>query len=461
MKSSIVGKKPVRLSAMAVISFLGSLILCSFIIVITITNRESVERLQMEQLILEKTLRINDVISRLLFRTNSLATMVIQGGGIVENFDIVAPTIANDPAILNVLIAPNGIVSNVYPLTDGNDAVMGWNFFAENRGNIEAITAMEAGTLVLGGPFMSAQGSYVLVGRLPVYIDTPTERHKFWGLVSVTLRFPQALDNADLGIFYNQGFAYELWRINPDTNEKQVIASNYVHARSDSRFIEKHVPVMNADWYLKVWPIRMWYSHPENLVLIISGFLISLLVFFVMQNNFDLKRMRIVLEDMVKIDPLTGIFNRRHFMEIALMNIEKERRLNGECYIIIFDLDSFKNINDTYGHIIGDNVLIETVSRIKAIIRPYDFFARYGGEEFIIYASQIDKNGIFEMSERLRLGLCSKEFKYNGVSFVVSASFGIACIDDYNINKAMIHADKALYMAKENGRNRTVFWSES
>jgi GGDEF domain-containing protein len=65
------------------------------------------------------------------------------------------------------------------------------------------------------------------------------------------------------------------------------------------------------------------------------------------------------------------------------------------------------------------------------------------------------------MSERLRLGLCSKEFEYNGVPIVVSASFGIACIDDYDINKAIIRADKALYMAKENGRNKTVFWAES
>jgi len=159
---------------------------------------------------------------------------------------------------------------------------------------------------------------------------------------------------------------------------------------------------------------------------------------------------------MVKIDPLTSIFNRRHFMEIACMNIERERRLNGECYIVLFDLDRFKSINDTYGHAIGDDVLIETALRVKSIIRPYDVFARYGGEEFIIYASNVGKDDIFEVIERLRLSLCNNEFKYNNVSFNVSASFGIAHIYDYDIKKAIINADKALYEAKANGRNNTV-----
>jgi diguanylate cyclase (GGDEF)-like protein len=240
-----------------------------------------------------------------------------------------------------------------------------------------------------------------------------------------------------------------------------VIASNYEHTSVYGPYIEKHVPVINADWYLKVWPGRLWYNHPENLALIIAGFFISLLVFFVMQHNVELKRMRVVLEEMAKTDPLTGIFNRRHFMEIALMNIERERRQNGECYIIILDLDKFKNINDTYGHVTGDIVLIETALRIKTAIRPYDLFARYGGEEFIIYASHIDKNGILEMSERLRLSICSKEFEHKSISISGSASFGIAHIDEYDIGKAIIDADKALYMAKETGRNRTVFWDKT
>jgi len=277
-------------------------------------------------------------------------------------------------------------------------------------------------------------------------------------LVSVTLRFPQALDSAELDILNTQGFAYELWRINPDTGEKQVIVYDYEYAGSNPRYIEKHVPVFNADWYLKVWPIRMWYGYPENLLLMIAGLFISFLVFFVVQNNAELKRMGFILENMAKSDPLTGIYNRRHFMEYTQMDIERIHRTKEDCFVIIFDLDKFKNVNDIHGHMTGDNVLIETASRIKAIIRPYDIFARYGGEEFIIYLSGINKSSIIDLAERLRLSICDKIFEFEGVSLNTSASFGIAQINEYDINNAIMYADKALYKAKNEGRNKVIFW---
>jgi diguanylate cyclase (GGDEF)-like protein len=457
MKCFIINKAA-GLSGAALLSFFASLILCSFLVSVTIINRVNIEKLQMEQLILEKSLRINEVISRLLYKTNSLAMMLINGEGVVENFDRIAPSIVDDPAILNILIAPDGIVSNVYPMDNNNDAIMGWDFFSDNPGNREAIAAINSGALMLGGPFKSAQGIYVLVGRLPVYIDTQTEKQKFLGLVSVTLKFPQALDAAELGIFQAHKLAYELWRINPDTNERQVIASSYEFARSGSRYIEKYISIFNADWYLKVWPIRTWYSYPENIALIAAGLLISLLVMFVMQNNVSLKKMKLVLENMAKCDPLTGIYNRRYFMERSLIDIERVRRLNENSFIILFDLDKFKNVNDTHGHIIGDSVLLDVTSRIKAAIRPYDLFARYGGEEFIIYASGVDKNGILDMAERLRLSLYEKKFEYESVCVELTASFGVADIDDYDISKAVLNADKAMYKAKSEGRNRVVFW---
>jgi diguanylate cyclase (GGDEF)-like protein len=382
--------------------------------------------------------------------------MVIQGDGNLDSFDRVAPSIMDDPAILNILVAPGGIVSNVWP--PEASAVLGWNFFDGSAGNKEAVAAINAGKLMLGGPFINAQGIEALVGRLPVFIDTPDERQKFWGLVSVTLRFPQALDGAELSSLKAKGFAYELWRINPDTDERQVIASDYEHASLNPRYIEKNVPVLNADWYLKVWPIRMWYTYPENLILLTAGFLISLLVLFVAQNNVELKRMGTVLEDMARCDPLTGIYNRRHFMESSKMDIERARRAKEDCFVILFDLDRFKSINDIHGHLIGDNVLIETASRIKGTIRPYDVFARYGGEEFIIYASGANRNGIINLAERLRLSICNKKFEYEDVCLDSSASFGIAHIVEYDINKAILHADKALYTAKNEGRNRVVFW---
>jgi len=461
MGKSISKKNPKKLSIAAIISFFGSLVLCSVLAGGTIVSRGNFDRLQVEQLILVKSLRINEVTSKLLFITNSLSSIVVQRGGVVDDFERIAPILVDHPAIFNVHIAPGGIVSNVYPMSGGNANLIGWDLFSEGAGNREAVVARDSGVLMLSGPFRTAlDGIDVLVGRRPVYIDTPTEQNKFWGLVSVTLKFPEALVDVGLGILKTHGFAYELWRINPDTNERQVIAGDYEFAGSGNRYIEKHVPVSNADWYLKVWPIRQWYNYPQNIAYIIAGLIISFLVFYVMQSNYDLKQMKFVWESEAKSDPLTGIYNRRHYMEISKMNIERARRLKKDFFIIMFDLDRFKLINDTHGHVIGDKVLLETTSRIKSIIRPYDLFARYGGEEFIISASDIDKENVIKLVERLRLSLCSKKFEFGELSLSLSASFGIAHVDDYDMEKAISLADQALYIAKREGRNRTIFWGQ-
>jgi diguanylate cyclase (GGDEF)-like protein len=312
---------------------------------------------------------------------------------------------------------------------------------------------------VLDDLFRFTKNHEILAGKLPVYIDTEEEEHTWWGVVSVTLKISELLKVAELGSFQMHQFAYELWRINPDTEEKHIMASDYKYAKPKSRFIEKDIYSMNTEWHLKVWPIRTWYSRLESWILIIGSLLISFLIAFIIQSNVNLQRMSIILEKMAKSDPLTGIFNRRHFMESSHMDIERAKRLNENCYIILYDLDKFKNVNDVHGHTIGDNVLIDTTSRIKNAIRPYDLFARYGGEEFILYVTGITKKNIALLAERLRQSVCGKPLEYDGVSLQISASFGVSHIDDYDIKKAIQNADQALYVEKKEGRNRVAFWS--
>ena len=451
-------KKSASLSIAAVISFLVSIVFCAFLISAAIINRLNIDKLGLEQQIYEKTHRISEVISKLLYKTEALSAIVIHDNGSMNSFEIIAPSIVDDPVIQNILLAPDGIVTKVYPYAE-NANLIGWNYFDNRAGNREAAAARDLGELVLGGPIDIVQGGAAIFGRLPVFIDTPEETRKFWGLVSVTLKFPQVLNYADLNVFDTYGYAYELWRINPDTNEKQVMASNHDHITPSSHFAEKPIQILNAEWYLKVSTNNTWYSHPDNIALIVAGFFISLIVFLVMQNNHDLKNMQVVFELMAITDPLTGIFNRRHFMEIARINIEKARRHNEECYFIMFDIDKFKDVNDTYGHQIGDKVLIDITARIKSDIRPYDLFARYGGEEFIIFTSGISKNEVCDMSERLRSSLCGSKYEYDDVSIDISASFGIARLEDYNMDKAIQQSDEALYEAKRKGRNCVAYYN--
>ncbi|MCL1986166.1 MAG: GGDEF domain-containing protein [Betaproteobacteria bacterium] len=185
--------------------------------------------------------------------------------------------------------------------------------------------------------------------------------------------------------------------------------------------------------------------------------LILLATVFLYVRNVKLGRK---LKEMASKDVLTGILNRRYFMELSLMQLERALRAGSECFIVIFDMDYFKTINDNYGHLAGDKVLEETAQRVKKIIRPYDLFARYGGEEFIILMPDIDKANVLNATERIRLDLCREPVDFEGGKIPVSASFGVACAAPMNdIDQATKFADMALYQAKNEGRNRVVFYT--
>jgi len=450
-------------SYIAIISFCASLILCGFLISVAIISRANIQKLQMEQLILEKDIRINEVISGLLYKTHALAAIVVQGNGNVKNFEQIAPVIvADDPVILNVLLAPDGIVSNVYPLY-GNEAVIGLNFFNKGEGNVEAMAARDTGSLIMGGPFNVVQGGQALVGRLPVYIDTPDEARKFWGLVSVTLKFPRILEDMGLETFAARGFAYELWRINPDTSEKQIISYNYNHAKPKSRFVEKQINILNAVWFLKVWPIYTWYSHAENWIFIVVGFFICFLVLFVIQNNFELRQMKSFFEEMAKIDPVTGIYNRRYLDENLKHAISSLSRSDGTLSLLMIDVDLFKNYNDAYGHSKGD-ICLRTIAEVlrKSLLRSDDFVARYGGEEFVVVLPNVNEKGARMVADRLLDSIRNRGIPHeaSNVANHITISIGVTTgtvLHTFSGDNYIQRADKALYISKQNGRDRYTF----
>jgi len=449
-----------KISIRTITAFLITLILCFSLVFIMVLNRTKVEQLTMEQLIMEKSTKINDVMSKLLYKTQVLSTLVQQSNGQVENFEQFAASIVDDPAIVNILIAPDGVVSHVYPLED-NQAVVGLDFLAEGAGNGEAVQAIETGQLVLGGPFESVAGGQILVGRQPVYIEEPDGSSRFWGLVSVTLKYPKALDGAGLSELKIQGFAYEIWRINPDTNEKQIISDSGHNYNKNTNYIEKHIPILNADWYFRILPVKAWYEFYETKISILISICVSILVAVIIQNNQNLKGLKDRLETLSNTDALTGIYNRRYFMESAARKMDRVIRTNSQSFVILLDIDHFKEVNDKYKHQAGDIVLKEITAHITRTLRSYDLFARYGGEEFIIFVSEIDHASVKHLVERIRLIIAETPVNADGVMISVTASFGIApAAPVNNLDTAIALADDALYIAKNEGRNKVVFHKE-
>jgi len=270
-----------------IITFFVAFLFCGFIGFIAVQNRVSNENERTERLILEHSNRLNDVISKQLHKTQALAALVIRGDGTVDNFQKTASVLAVDlPTLANFLLAPDGVVTDVYPL-DGNEAVLGLDFFNEagHAGNLEAILARDTGDLVMAGPFMLRQGIMGLTGRYPVYIDSGAEGMVFWGLVSVSLKFPEALNDTGLSILDNRDISYEIWRINPDTLEEQVIAANSDLRSTNTSYLERLVEIHNAQWYFRIYMTGSWYEYPETWISLLVALSVSLFIAFVMQSK--------------------------------------------------------------------------------------------------------------------------------------------------------------------------------
>ena len=156
-------------------------------------------------------------------------------------------------------------------------------------------------------------------------------------------------------------------------------------------------------------------------------------------------------------DALTGLFNRGATLETIHRERSRQVREGGTLGVILADLDHFKQINDTYGHLVGDAVLKETARRMTACVRPYDTVGRYGGEEFLIIVPTADAAGSLRLAERMRETIAASPIKTSAGEVNVTASFGVAASDPANpppADSLLLRVDDALYRAKELGRNR-------
>jgi diguanylate cyclase (GGDEF)-like protein len=155
------------------------------------------------------------------------------------------------------------------------------------------------------------------------------------------------------------------------------------------------------------------------------------------------------------VDGLTQIFNKRYFSEALGREIARATRYRRELSMVMFDLDHFKQVNDTHGHLAGDAVLKTLSLTIKAKIRSEDIFARYGGEEFAIILPEIDRHNAHQFAEKIRRIVETTEFRFEGTLIPVTISMGVATLDPEEPTAAALikHADEFLYEAKAGGRN--------
>ena len=162
------------------------------------------------------------------------------------------------------------------------------------------------------------------------------------------------------------------------------------------------------------------------------------------------------LEILSTIDPLTNVYNRRHFEHQVKYEASINRRYQHQASLILIDIDHFKMVNDTYGHQTGDQVLIEIASLLKSTVRESDTVCRFGGEEFMILTSHTDVEGAMVLAQRIREMIEKHRFLSEKTQLNITVSIGVTRLDPRAFDVSYERVDKALYEAKEQGRNRVI-----
>lgn len=171
----------------------------------------------------------------------------------------------------------------------------------------------------------------------------------------------------------------------------------------------------------------------------------------------QVKQLLMQLEELSIRDSLTGVYNRRYFDKLIDEEFYRLQRYGGALSLIVLDVDYFKRVNDTYGHMAGDAALRLLVEICSGILRKSDTLARFGGDEFIILLPQTNSTAAVNLAQRLQTAIEQQCVEYKNHSFFVAASFGVASVDsssNVSGDELIRCADNAVYEAKETGRNR-------
>jgi len=226
-------------------------------------------------------------------------------------------------------------------------------------------------------------------------------------------------------------------RLKADENTKDIPVI-FITANTDEESIENAYDIGGTDYVTK--PFR-----PKELLSRVK-------------KELQIQDMVNKLKLLASTDPMTKLFNRRYFTDVSQSLLELAKRNESMLSVIMIDIDKFKNINDTYGHKVGDDVIIALALLLQEHARKSDLISRWGGEEFIALLPHTDIKGAFAIAQRIREDVQNQSIKLDdNQELKFTISIGVSTIDnklDKNMEASVKKADDALYRAKEGGRNQ-------
>ncbi|WP_080800626.1 diguanylate cyclase domain-containing protein [Arabiibacter massiliensis] len=385
--------------------------------------------------------RIESLLDSLFHKTDVMESLIIAERGELseETFNDLAKSLSDGVGIRAIQYLPGGTVRYVYPV-EGNEPTIGGNIFEQPDRRDDALLALETRQITLSGPYELRQGGLGLVARNPIFMTDENGDEEFWGFAVIVLDLPAALDPIVLSQVEAAGLDYEL-STSSAQGDKVLIAASSTPPGADAVEYAVHVP--NHDWTLRLAPKDGWIDWALLLWTSFAGLIISVLVAVVVWQSRNKRRF---LHELATTDELTGLHNRRWFGD------EMERRCADvrEPFVLFYlDLNGFKNVNDTLGHKLGDELLVQVAERFRAVCDGVGDLARIGGDEFVAAAGGLDAEGARRFADKLR-GALDEPIAVGERTCEIGASVGMAAYpaDGGDYDSLIRAADASMYADK-------------
>jgi diguanylate cyclase (GGDEF)-like protein len=331
-------------------------------------------------------------------------------------------------AVATLLIAERNRIPDIWSIIAANSILAGaygmmWTGARQFDGRKPAVVAASAGIV-----------TWLIACAIPAFYETPTAR--------ATLM-------ASIGITYTLLTVYELWRVRGDglLSRWPAIILLTLHAAA----LPTRIPlVASLSGEKPAQANLLTFVLLESILLAMAGaYLFATLV---------KERIAAAYKRAASVDPLTGAANRRAFLHKGGRLVQRASLERRPMALLLFDLDRFKGINDSFGHGAGDAVLIDFCDLATAQLRPTDLFARLGGEEFACLLPNMATKDAWAVAERVRKDFEARVHCFGDQSFAATVSVGLAIAagERSDLPSLLVSADRALYRAKKEGRNRVA-----
>ncbi|NJN76215.1 MAG: diguanylate cyclase [Synechococcaceae cyanobacterium RL_1_2] len=263
-------------------------------------------------------------------------------------------------------------------------------------------------------------------------------------------------------IAYVNPKAYSQFEMVPTGNFHPFTRDFYVNLRDRDRILRRlntEKSISNYELPLKTTKDRQFWANVCVNVIDFDGEPAS---FIALLDITERKELQQQLERMAMTDELTQAYNRRYFIEKGYQEIRRAQRYGVWFSLMMLDIDYFKQVNDTYGHDVGDRVLIHFVQLLTANLREIDIIGRLGGEEFGVILPNTNPQEALSLANRLRRDIAHNYLNHDGIQLKITASIGLTgfAVGIVTIDQLLKQADLALYQAKEGGRDRVVLYCD-